>query len=159
MPHLPVPVHATLPIDAGKRPGTEHPACGGDALADGIGALFLRKPTRSEPGFVPAATDLPVRHGAVPPASAKDPRPGASPAKDARSIESWLSRQVTAREHFGGGIDHLADILSSRNALFAACTLTRGAVEAAALGCYLTDQDIDGRERPKATTLISLAVD
>ena len=35
--------------------------------------------------------------------------------------------------------DHLlglADVLSARNAMFAAYTLTRGAVEAAALGCY-----------------------
>jgi hypothetical protein len=50
--------------------------------------------------------------------------------------------------------DHLlglADVISSRNALFAAYTLTRGAVEAAALGCYLTDQDIDGRERVRRT--------
>ena len=46
--------------------------------------------------------------------------------------------------------DHLlglADVLSSRNALFSAYTLTRGATEAAALGCYLTDQNIDGTER------------
>jgi hypothetical protein len=50
--------------------------------------------------------------------------------------------------------DHLlglADVLNSRNALFAAYTLTRGAVEAAALGCYLTDQDIDGKERVRRT--------
>jgi hypothetical protein len=50
--------------------------------------------------------------------------------------------------------DHLlglADVISSRNALFAAYTLTRGAVEAAALGCYLTDKDIDGRERIRRT--------
>jgi hypothetical protein len=50
--------------------------------------------------------------------------------------------------------DHLlglADVLSARNALFSAYTLTRGAVEAAALGCYLTDQDIDGRERVRRT--------
>jgi len=50
--------------------------------------------------------------------------------------------------------DHLlglADVLSSRNALFAAYTLTRGAVEAAALGCYITDQDIDARERVRRT--------
>jgi hypothetical protein len=46
--------------------------------------------------------------------------------------------------------DHLlglADVLRSRNALFSAYTLTRGAVEAAAIGCYLTDPDIDGKER------------
>ena len=50
--------------------------------------------------------------------------------------------------------DHLlglADVLRAHNALFAAYTLTRGAVEAAALGCYLTDQDIDGRERVRRT--------
>ncbi|HXC83305.1 MAG TPA: hypothetical protein VNV62_15780 [Trebonia sp.] len=45
----------------------------------------------------------------------------------------------------------LADVLRARNALFATYTLTRGAVEAAALGCYLTDQDIDGRERVRRT--------
>jgi hypothetical protein len=46
--------------------------------------------------------------------------------------------------------DHLlglAGVLRSRNAVLCAYTLTRGAVEAAALGCYLTDADIDGRER------------
>jgi hypothetical protein len=50
--------------------------------------------------------------------------------------------------------DHLlglADVLRARNALFATYTLTRGAVEAAALGCYLTDQDIDGKERVRRT--------
>jgi hypothetical protein len=50
--------------------------------------------------------------------------------------------------------DHLlglADVLRSRNALFSAYTLTRGAVEAAALGCYLTDPDIDGKERVRRT--------
>jgi len=50
--------------------------------------------------------------------------------------------------------DHLlglVDVLRSRNALFSAYTLTRGAVEAAALGCYLTDPDIDGRERVRRT--------
>ncbi len=50
--------------------------------------------------------------------------------------------------------DHLlglADVLKSRNAVFAAYTLARGAVEAAALGCYLTDRDIDGRERVRRT--------
>ena len=31
----------------------------------------------------------------------------------------------------------LVDVLRCRNALFSAYTLTRGAVEAAALGCYL----------------------
>lgn len=35
--------------------------------------------------------------------------------------------------------------------MFAAYTLTRGAVEAAAMGCYLTDQDIDGSERVRRT--------
>lgn len=50
--------------------------------------------------------------------------------------------------------DHLlglADVLRARNALFAAYTLTRGAVEAAALGCYLTDQGIDSGERVRRT--------
>jgi hypothetical protein len=50
--------------------------------------------------------------------------------------------------------DHLlglVDVLRCRNALFSAYTLTRGAVETAALGCYLTDRDIDGRERVRRT--------
>ena len=50
--------------------------------------------------------------------------------------------------------DHLlglADVLSSRNAVYAAYTLVRGAVEAAARGCYLTDLDIDGKERVRRT--------
>jgi hypothetical protein len=50
--------------------------------------------------------------------------------------------------------DHLlglVDVFRARNAVFAAYTLTRGAVEAAALGCYLTDQGIDGRERVRRT--------
>jgi hypothetical protein len=50
--------------------------------------------------------------------------------------------------------DHLlglTDVLRSRNALFSAYTLTRGVVEAAALGCYLTDPDIDGKERVRRT--------
>ena len=50
--------------------------------------------------------------------------------------------------------DHLlglADVLRARNALFATYTFTRGGLEAAALGCYLTDQDIDGRERVRRT--------
>jgi hypothetical protein len=50
--------------------------------------------------------------------------------------------------------DHLlglADVLRSRNALFSAYTLTRGALEAAALGCYLADPDIDGKERVRRT--------
>ncbi len=50
--------------------------------------------------------------------------------------------------------DHLlglADVLRARNAVFATYTLTRGGVEAAALGCYLTDQDIDARERVRRT--------
>jgi hypothetical protein len=50
--------------------------------------------------------------------------------------------------------DHLlglVDVLRCRNALFSAYTLTRGAVEAAALGCYLTDPDIAGRERVRRT--------
>jgi hypothetical protein len=50
--------------------------------------------------------------------------------------------------------DHLlglADVLRSRNALFSAYALTRGAVEAAAIGCYLTDLDVDGKERVRRT--------
>jgi hypothetical protein len=46
--------------------------------------------------------------------------------------------------------DHLlaiASVLDARNAVFASYTLMRAAIEAAAIGCYLTDRDIDGRER------------
>jgi hypothetical protein len=51
--------------------------------------------------------------------------------------------------------DHLiglADVLRARNAVFATYTLGRAAVEAAALGGYLTDNRIDGRERLRRTT-------
>jgi hypothetical protein len=51
--------------------------------------------------------------------------------------------------------DHLlglSDVVRARNAVFASYTLTRGAVEAAAIGCYLTDPGIDGRERLRRTT-------
>jgi hypothetical protein len=50
----------------------------------------------------------------------------------------------------GSCTDHLlglADILKARNAVFAAYTVTRAAVEAAALGCHLTEPDIGSRER------------
>jgi hypothetical protein len=50
--------------------------------------------------------------------------------------------------------DHLlglVDVLRARNALFSAYTLTRGAAEAAALGCYLADPAIDSRERVRRT--------
>jgi hypothetical protein len=55
--------------------------------------------------------------------------------------------------------DHLlglADILRARNAVFAAYTVTRAAVEAAALGCYLTEPDIGSRERLRRTMNYSL---
>ena len=47
--------------------------------------------------------------------------------------------------------DHLLGLADALNALFAAYTLTRGAVEATALGCYLTDHAIDARERVRRT--------
>ena len=50
--------------------------------------------------------------------------------------------------------DHLlglVDILKARNAVFAAYAVTRAAVEAAALGCYLTEPDIGSRERLRRT--------
>lgn len=46
--------------------------------------------------------------------------------------------------------DHLlavASVLDARSAVFASYTLMRAAAEAAAIGCYLTDRDIDGHER------------
>jgi hypothetical protein len=66
------------------------------------------------------------------------------------SSETFATAYLTATsctDHLLG----LADVLHARNAVFAAYTLTRGAVEAAALGCYLIDQDIDGRERVRRT--------
>jgi hypothetical protein len=50
--------------------------------------------------------------------------------------------------------DHLlaiASVLSARISVFAAYTLTRAAADAAAIGCYLTDKEIDGRERLRRT--------
>lgn len=90
------------------------------------------------------------------------PAPGSPADKEARgepfggdwgehpSSDIFATTYLTATsctDHLLG----LADVLNSRNALFAAYTLTRGAVEAAAVGCYLTDQDIDGRERVRRT--------
>ena len=46
--------------------------------------------------------------------------------------------------------DHLtatASVLKERNAVFAPYTVMRAAAEAAAVGVYLTDPDIDARER------------
>lgn len=92
------------------------------------------------------------------------PRPAqGSPADSEAQGESfagdWAARPssdifATAYLAAASCTDHLlglADVLRSRNALFSAYTLTRGAVEAAALGCYLTDRDIDGRERVRRT--------
>lgn len=90
------------------------------------------------------------------------PAPGSPADKEARgepfggdwgehpSSDIFATTYLTATsctDHLLG----LADVLNSRNALFAAYTLTRGAVEAAAVGCYLTDQDIDGTERVRRT--------
>jgi hypothetical protein len=41
----------------------------------------------------------------------------------------------------------LASVLKDRSAVFAPYTIMRAAAESAALGCYLTDERIDGRER------------
>ena len=90
------------------------------------------------------------------------PAPGSPAEKEARSepfAGDWSvhpSSDIFATTYLTATscTDHLlglADVLRARNALFAAYTLTRGAVEAAALGCYLTHQDIDGRERVRRT--------
>ena len=94
----------------------------------------------------------------------RNPRPAAgSPADKATQGEPFAgdwgehpSRDIFATTYLAATsctdlLLGLADVLRARNALFATYTLTRGAVEAAALGCYLTDQDIDGRERVRRT--------
>jgi hypothetical protein len=70
---------------------------------------------------------------------------GAHPSRDIFATAYLTATSCT--DHLLG----LADILSSRNALFCAYTIVRGAVEAAVLGCDLTDPDIDGRERVRRT--------
>lgn len=96
------------------------------------------------------------------------PRPGSPADEEARGeplAGDWSdhpSSDIFATTYLAAAscTDHLlglADVLSARNALFAAYTLTRGAVEAAALGCYLTDRDIDGRERVRRTMNYRLA--
>ena len=90
------------------------------------------------------------------------PAPGSPADKEARGepfAGDWgehSSRDIFATTYLAATscTDHLlglADVLRARNAVFATYTLTRGAVEAAALGCYLTGQDIDGRERVRRT--------
>jgi hypothetical protein len=90
------------------------------------------------------------------------PEPGSPAEKEAQDepfAGDWgdhPARDIFATTYLAAAscTDHLlglADVLSARNAVFAAYTLTRGAVEAAALGCYLTDQDIDSRERVRRT--------
>ena len=94
----------------------------------------------------------------------RNPRPApGSPAEEEAQGEPFAgdwsdhpSSDIFATTYLAAAscTDHLlglADVLSARNAVFAAYTLTRGAVEAAALGCYLTDQGIGGRERVRRT--------
>lgn len=94
--------------------------------------------------------------------SSPRPAPGSPADKEAQDepfAGSWgdhPSSDVFATTYLAATscTDHLlglADVLSSRNAVFATYTLTRNALEAAALGCYLTDQDIDARERVRRT--------
>jgi hypothetical protein len=86
------------------------------------------------------------------------PTPGSPAASEAQGepfAGDWAERPssdifATAYLAAASCTDHLlglADVLRSRNALYSAYTLTRGAVEAAALGCYLTDSEIGARER------------
>lgn len=90
------------------------------------------------------------------------PAPGSPAGSEAQGepfADDWADRPssdifATAYLAAASCTDHLlglADVLRSRNALFSAYTLTRGAVEASALGCYLTDPGIDGRERVRRT--------
>ena len=53
--------------------------------------------------------------------------------------------------------DHLLGLADVLSALYATYTLTRGAVEAASIGCYLADRYIDGRERVRRTMNYRLA--
>jgi hypothetical protein len=92
----------------------------------------------------------------------QDPVPG-SPAHDEAEGEpyagAWAafpSRDIFAVTYLSATscTDHLlalAGVLRSRRSVFGTYTLARGAVEAAAGGCYLTDRTIDGRERLRRT--------
>jgi hypothetical protein len=87
-----------------------------------------------------------------------EPAPG-SPADVEASGEPFAgdwgkypSRDIFATAYMTAtsATDHLlalADVLRARNSVLATYTLTRGALEAASIGCYLTDESIDGRER------------
>ncbi len=94
----------------------------------------------------------------------RNPRPAPGSTADAEAqgepfAGDWghhPSRDIFATSYLAAAscTDHLlalADVLRARNAVFAAYTLSRGAVEAAALGRYLTEPDIDGRERVRRT--------
>jgi hypothetical protein len=94
----------------------------------------------------------------------RNPRPGPGSPADTEAVGEpyagdwgdYPSRDIFATTYLTATscTDHLlglADVLRARNAVFAAYTLARGAVEAAAIGCYLTDADIDGRERLRRT--------
>lgn len=87
-------------------------------------------------------------------------RPAAgSPAATEMAGESFAgqwgshpSRDILANASLAAAAsaDHLlatASVLRDRSAVFALYTIMRAAAESAALGCYLTDERIDGRER------------
>jgi hypothetical protein len=70
---------------------------------------------------------------------------GEHPGSDIFAATYLLAASCT--DHLLG----LADVLASRNAIYSAYTVTRAAVEAAALGCYLAEPDIGARERLRRT--------
>jgi len=96
------------------------------------------------------------------------PAPG-SPAEQEAGGEPFAgdwgdypSRDVFATAYLtvAACTDHLlglASVIEGRNCAFAPYTVTRGAVEAAAIGCYLTEQGISARERLRRTMNYRLA--
>jgi hypothetical protein len=66
---------------------------------------------------------------------------GAHPSRDV--LATVLLAAASAADHLAAA----SSVLRGRNAVFAPYTITRAAAEAAAMAVYLTDPDIDGRER------------
>lgn len=105
---------------------------------------------RSLTDFAQAFRDLltrnrePARGSAADKESKGEPFAGDWAEYPSRDIFAAAYLQVTSCT------DHLlalAPVLTSRRSVFASYTLARGALEAAAAGCYLTDNGIDARER------------
>jgi hypothetical protein len=105
---------------------------------------------RSLTGFAQAFRDLLTSNPQPAPGSPADMEGKGEPFADdwgehpSRDIVAAAYLQVTSCT------DHLlalAQVLTSRRSVFASYTLARGALEAAAAGCYLTDKGVDARER------------